>query len=123
MLLLIPVGTVATGGSLHAQTAPAQTAAAPNAPAPTGKTIAIRMLDSKTGHLIATSEYLVQINHQETIHANWVREVETGAGEMTVPPDATVVNIHAKYDDSMSARLSLNSAAVPENPILPRDMT
>jgi hypothetical protein len=62
------------------------------------KTIVIRMLDSKTGNLIATSDFLVQVDHQAEQHANWVRENQDGAGEMTVPGDATLILIHAKYD-------------------------
>ena len=50
--------------------------------AQTEKTITIRMLDSRTGHLIATSDFLVRINHEETVHPNWVRQNEDGTGNI-----------------------------------------
>jgi hypothetical protein len=40
--------------------------------AQTGKTITLRMMDGKTGRLIATSDFLARIDHQQTVHANWV---------------------------------------------------
>jgi len=67
-----------------------------------GKTITIRMLDSKTGNLIATSDFIVQVDHQQDQHAGWVRENENGAGEMTVPADAKVILIHGTYEGGMS---------------------
>ena len=65
--------------------------------AQTEKTITIRMLDSRTGHLIATSDFLVRINHEETVHPNWVRQNEDGTGKLTVPQNATVLSAQAKY--------------------------
>ena len=43
------------------------------------KTITIRMIDTRTGVLIASSNYLVRINHQEEVHGNWVKQGEDGA--------------------------------------------
>jgi hypothetical protein len=65
--------------------------------AQTGKTITIRMLDSRTGHLIATLDYLVRIDHLETLHANWVKQNEDGTGRLTLPPEATTLSVHATY--------------------------
>lgn len=60
------------------------------------------MLDSRSGRLISTSEFLVQMNHQQEPHADWVVKNQDGAGEMTAPPGATVISVHAKYEDGMS---------------------
>jgi hypothetical protein len=68
--------------------------------AQTGRTITVRMLDSKTGNLIATSQFLVRINHQETVHGNWVVKHEDGTGKLTVPDDASVLSIHATYEST-----------------------
>jgi len=56
----------------------------PSLQAQTEKTIAVRMLDGKTGILIATSSFLVRVNHQETEHA-----------------DAQELSIHATYEHAM----------------------
>lgn len=64
------------------------------------KTITIRMLDSKTGLLIASSNFLVRINHQEAAHGDWVHQNEDGSGNLTLPADADVISIHATYDSA-----------------------
>lgn len=74
------------------------------------KTITIRMLDSKTGNLIPTSDFLVQIDHRQEVHANWVRQNQIGAGELTVPGDAGVILIHAKYDAGISLYVNCDAA-------------
>ena len=72
----------------------------PTEHAQTGKTITIRILDSKTARPIAVSNFLVRINHQQAFHGGWVRLNENGSGKFTVPGDAAVVSIHATYDSS-----------------------
>jgi hypothetical protein len=62
--------------------------------------ITVRMLDSKTGLLIATSNYLVRINHQQEAHGDWIRQNEDGTGKLTVPADARVLSIHATYESA-----------------------
>jgi hypothetical protein len=69
--------------------------------AQTEKTITVRMLDGKTGEIIAPSDFLVQVNHEQTVHADWVLQNEDGSGKLTVPEHTSVVLIHASYDDSM----------------------
>jgi hypothetical protein len=66
------------------------------APAP----ITVRMLDSKTGLLIATSNFLVRINHQQDAHGDWVRQNEDGTGKMTLPSNSTMLSIHATYESA-----------------------
>jgi hypothetical protein len=66
------------------------------------KTITIRMIDSKTLKLIKTTDFLIQINHQQDMHANWVESNDDGSGRMTVPDEAKLIFIQAKYDNSMS---------------------
>jgi hypothetical protein len=82
-------------GSTHAQSKP---------------TITVRMLDSSSGRLIPTSDFLVQINHQTEQHAGWVKQNLVGAGELTLPPDATTIAVHATYEKGMS--LYVNCDAV-----------
>jgi hypothetical protein len=68
--------------------------------AQTAKTITIRMLDSRTGLLIASSNYLIRINHQQTQHGDWVQKNEDGTGNLSLPADADVVSIHATYESA-----------------------
>ncbi|MGA2559728.1 MAG: hypothetical protein ABSF17_08620 [Terracidiphilus sp.] len=64
------------------------------------KTITIRMLDTKTGVLIATSNFLVRVNHLEEVHADWVKQNEDGTGKLTLPADAEQVSIRATYESA-----------------------
>lgn len=66
--------------------------------AQTEKTITVRMVDSRTGLLIASSNFLVRINHQQEEHGNWIVKNEDGTGNLTLPPDTEVVSIHATYE-------------------------
>jgi hypothetical protein len=69
-------------------------------PAQLGKIVTIRMIDSKTGILIPSSDYLVRIDRQEAIHGNWVVRNEDGSGKLTVPDDATTLSIRATYEST-----------------------
>jgi hypothetical protein len=70
--------------------------------AQTSKTITVRMLEGRTGRLIMTTDFLIQINHQQEQHANWVTLNQDGSGKLTLPADATEISVHGKYDSSMS---------------------
>jgi len=72
-------------GAVHAETAPS---------------ITIRMLDSHSGRLIATSNFLVRVNHQEDQHGDWVKQNEDGTGNLTLPASAEVISLHATYDSA-----------------------
>jgi hypothetical protein len=68
--------------------------------AQTEKTITVRMLDSRTGRLIATSDYLVRFDHEKTGRGNLVTKNEDGTGTLTVPGNATVLSIRATYESN-----------------------
>ena len=70
--------------------------------AQTERTITLRMLDGKSGKLIATSNFLVRIDHQQTVHGNWVVQNEDGTGKLTVPGDAVLLSVRATYDSATS---------------------
>src|ERR1700722_11542052 len=72
--------------------APAETQPPATAPAAAVKnTITLRMIESRTGKLISTTDFLVQINHQQDLHANWVELNEDKTGKLTLPKDAEVL--------------------------------
>lgn len=77
--------------------------------AQTPKTITLRMIDGKSGRLIATTDYLVRVNHQETIHANWVTMNDDGTGKLIVPGDASLLSIRASYDSATSLFVNCDS--------------
>ncbi len=63
-------------------------------------TITIRMLDSKTGRLIATSNFLVRVDHAQEPHGDWVKQNEDGTGNLTLPAHVEVISVHATYDSA-----------------------
>lgn len=62
------------------------------------KVITVRMIDTRSGVLIATTNYLVRINHQETEHGDWITQNEDGSGKFILPPEAELISIHATYE-------------------------
>jgi hypothetical protein len=86
-------------------------------PAQTGKIVTVRALDSRTGELIATQDYLVRINHEQTVHADWVTKNEDGTGKLIVPDGATVLAVQARFDMGMSIFLNCDNAKDRQNPV------
>ncbi len=84
--------------------------------AQTARTITIRILDSKTARPIAATNYLVRINHQPAVHADWVHQNEDRSATLTVPADATVVSIQATYDSAMQIFVNCDSVLDKQNP-------
>lgn len=62
--------------------------------------ITVRMVDTRNGVLIATTNYLVRINHQETEHGDWITKNEDGTGKFILPADADILSIHATYESA-----------------------
>jgi hypothetical protein len=62
------------------------------------QTITVRMLDSRTGLLIASKYFLVRADHNPEQHGDWITKNEDGTGKLTVSPEVTVISIHATYE-------------------------
>lgn len=73
------------------------------------KTITLRMIDGKSGKLIATTDFLVRVDHQETAHANWVTMNDDGTGKLTVPGETSLLSIRASYDSATSLFVNCDS--------------
>lgn len=84
--------------------------------AETGKTISIRMIDSKNGQVISTTELLVQINHQQEVHADWAHLDPDGVPQVTLPPGTKEILIHGKYGNSMQLYVNCDT---PRNRLIP----
>lgn len=90
---------------------------APAGHAQTGKTITIRILDSKTARPVVPTNFLVRINHQKAIHADWVTLNEDRTATLTVPADATVVSITATYESAMQVFVNCDTLLDKQNPL------
>jgi hypothetical protein len=62
--------------------------------------ITVRMLDSKTGLLIASSNFLVRVDHNQEAHGDWIVKNEDGTGSLSVPSGAQLISIHATYESA-----------------------
>ncbi|MGA2887355.1 MAG: hypothetical protein ABSE51_04835 [Terracidiphilus sp.] len=76
------------------------------------KTITIRMLDGRTGKLIATSGFLVRIDHQQTVHANWTTQNEDGTNKLTLPESASAFSIQGTYESSTELYVNCDSLTI-----------
>ena len=81
--------------SLHAQTV---------------NTITIRLLDGKTGLHVAASNFLVKVDHHDTVHNDWVRMNDDGTVVVTVPADAKELSVKATYNLSMDTYINCDAA-------------
>ena len=78
--------------------------------AQTGKTISIRLLDGKTGLPLKASNYLVLIDHHDTVYNEWVKINDDGSVIVTLPADATEFSVKATYDMSMETYINCDAA-------------
>jgi hypothetical protein len=91
LLLTVMVGFC---GVLHAQS---------------GKTIALRVFDGKTGRPLVPTGYQVRVDHQNTLHPDWVKQNDDGTAQLTIPADAGVVALHLAYDNSMEIYINCDA--------------
>jgi hypothetical protein len=82
---------------------------APSSDAP--RIITLRMIDGRTGRPIATSDFILRINHQKVPHNNWIAENEDGTAKVTLPADAETISIHATYDSTIQTYINCDSSA------------
>jgi hypothetical protein len=85
--------------------------------AQTNKTVTIRVLDGKTGKPLLASGYLVRIDREQTVHANWAVENEDGTGKLTLPATAALFSIRATYDESTQTYVNCDSSTASALPV------
>lgn len=78
--------------------------------AQTERVITIRMIDGRTGKLVAISNYLVRVDHEQTVHANWVTQNEDGSGKLTLPRKASLLSIQGTYESAEQIYLNCDVA-------------
>jgi len=96
--LALLVWAIALCASLHAQSA---------------NIIHIRLLDGKTGLPVKPSNFLVLVDHNETVHTDWVHINDDGTVLVQVPASAAEISVKATYHASME--IYINCDAAKEN--------
>jgi hypothetical protein len=77
--------------------------------AQTTRTITLRILDGKTGERLTPTGFLVRIDHQSSVHNEWVRPNEDGTGQLTLPNEASVFLLRVTYDSSTEIYLNCDA--------------
>jgi hypothetical protein len=83
----------------------------------TENTITVRLVDAKTGHSLEPSNFLIRIDHQQAVHADWVRQNEDQSGVLKLPREASLVSIQATYDSAMQVYVNCDSAGDKPSPV------
>lgn len=81
------------------------------------KTIVIRMLDSKSAKPLLASGFLVRIDHEQTIHADWVSINDDGTGKLTLPAGASFFSIQGTYDNATQTYVNCDAVAGKGMPV------
>ena len=75
-----------------------------------GNTISLRLLDGKTGLPVKASNFLVRIDHQDTVHNEWVKINDDGSVIVTLPAEAKEFSVKATYDMGISTYINCDAA-------------
>jgi hypothetical protein len=78
--------------------------------AQTGKTISVHLRDGRTGLPVTAANFLLRVDHHETIHNDWVQISDDGAVTITVPDDAKEISLQATYGDGMETYINCDAA-------------
>ena len=65
------------------------------------KTITVKVYDGKNGHPLVPTGFQVYVDHQSTMHGDWVKQNDDGTADLTVPTETSAVALHLAYDNSM----------------------
>ncbi len=73
-------------------------------------TISIRLRDGRTGLPVNASNFLVRVDHDETMHNEWVKIADDGSVTVTIPADAKVISVKATYSNGMETFINCDAA-------------
>ena len=73
-------------------------------------TLHIRLLDGKTGMPVKADNFLVRVDHNDTVHNEWVHIADDGSVTVDVPGQAKEIAIKATYDSSMETYIDCDAA-------------
>lgn len=78
--------------------------------------VTLRLLDGKTGRRIVPTGILVRANHDATDHGNWTKQNDDGTAQIKLPEDASVILIHATYENSMEYFINCDGPKQADTP-------
>ncbi len=78
--------------------------------AQSSSSISIRLLDGKTGLPVKASNFLVRVDHNDTVHSDWVKINDDGSVIVALPSDAKEVSVKATYDMGMDTYINCDTA-------------
>lgn len=76
-------------------------------------TIHVSLRDGRTGLPVKASNYMVRVDHNDTLHSEWVHIADDGTVTLTIPADAKEISMKATYD--MSTETYINCDAAKES--------
>jgi hypothetical protein len=74
------------------------------------KTIIIKVFDGKTGKPLMPTGYQVRVDHQTTLHPDWVKANEDGTAELSIPADTHEIALRLAYHNSMDVYVNCDKA-------------
>ena len=115
MKLFVPARTLSFAAWMFAAAAWIFAAMALTCPlhAQDSNTIHIRLRDGKTGMPVKADNFLVRVDHNDTVHNEWVHIGDDGSVTVTLPAAAKEIAVKATYDTS--TEIYINCDAAKEN--------
>jgi hypothetical protein len=78
--------------------------------AQSSQSVSIRLLDGKTGLSVKASNFLVRVDHNDTVHPEWVKINDDGSVVVTLPADAKEISVKATYSMGMDTYVNCDAA-------------
>lgn len=72
--------------------------------------ITVILRDGRTGKIVTPSNFLLRVDHFETVHTEWVKIYDNGTVSIRVPPDAKVISLQATYDSGMDTYINCDAS-------------
>ena len=74
------------------------------------RTITVRLRDGRTGLPITPSNFLLRVDHHDTIQNEWVKINDDGTTVLTVPGDVKEISLQATYASGMDTYINCDAA-------------
>jgi hypothetical protein len=74
------------------------------------KPITVLLRDGRTGLPITPSNLLLRVDHNETVHNEWVQISDDGKVIVTLPDGTKEISLQATYDSGMSTYINCDAA-------------
>jgi hypothetical protein len=72
--------------------------------------ITVTLRDGRTGKKITPSNFLLRVDHFETVHGEWVKIYDDGTVAIRVPPEAKVISLQATYESGMDTYINCDAS-------------